>query len=347
MASLSATLRPEEKTIDSVEASPGAPARHRALPTALLVAGLAIVGWLLWTAGWPAVRANLALIGWRFPALVALYAAAEAAFAAGWMLVLPSLSPRRAFGRVFAAYIGGDAINYATPVNVAGEPLKARLLSDLVSGREAAASLALYKHAELLAQSVFVAAGVAVALRSYALPRAVALLAAAGAAALVLAFGFMTWALRRGSFAPILGRLTRIGWLGRRLSRFEGGARDVDASIRAFYAQHPMRFALASLFCLAGWCGGLLETYLVLGLLTHATSPRLAFSVEGLAMVAGNMLLFMPARVGSAEGSRVAVFLLLGLPAAQGVAYGLVRRARELVWVALGALVLLKRHVKP
>ena len=53
-------------------------------------------------------------------------------------------------------------------------------------------------------------------------------------------------------------------------------------------------------------------------------------------MLLNNMFLFVPGRAGTAEGVRTGVFVLLGLPASTGVAYGLVRRARELIWVLPG-----------
>ena len=320
---------------------------RRALRTILFLAGLAVIAWLLWRVGWSALEANLALVGWWFPALAAVHALFEGAFAGGWQAVMPGPPPPWSSPRIFAAYIGGDAVNYATPGNVAGEPVKGKLIADLIGGSDAAVSLALHKHAELLAQSLYMGAGVAVAVGSFPLPTAVVLLAVLGVAGLAGAFVFMTWAFKKGSFAPILGRLSRFAWLERRLSRFETHAREVDDKIRAFHLEHPYRFAAASLLCLVGWGGGAVETYVLLGLLTHVWSVKAAISIEALAMAAGNMLLFMPGRVGSAEGSRVAVFLLLGFPAAQGVAYSLVRRARELVWVALGALVLMKRQVRP
>jgi uncharacterized membrane protein YbhN (UPF0104 family) len=344
----SRAVAPEATRGDEAEgfAAP-APARRRALPAVLLAVGVAVFGWLVWSAGWSALRANLALIGWRFAALVALYAAAQSAFAAAWLLVLSPLPGPRDFRRILAAYLAGDTINYLTPGNVAGEPLKAHLLKERFGGGAAVVSLALHKQAELLAQCAYVAIGVAVALTSFTLPALVQVLALAGAAGLAAAFALMTWAFRRGSFAPILRRLSRIPWLGKRLARLELGASEVDARILDFHGRHPLRFAGAAALCLAGWCGGLVETYIVLGLLTHRYTFGTSFAIEALAMVAGNMLLFMPGRVGSAEGSRVAVFVLLGLSAAQGVAYGLVRRARELIWVGIGGLLLLERHVKP
>jgi hypothetical protein len=88
----------------------------------------------------------------------------------------------------------------------------------------------------------------------------------------------------------------------------------------------------------------LVESWIVLRLIAPGSGWAAAFAVEALAMTLNNVLLFIPARIGSAEGVRVAVFLLIGLTAAQGAAYGLVRRGRELVWVLPGLLVIARRH---
>ena len=60
-------------------------------------------------------------------------------------------------------------------------------------------------------------------------------------------------------------------------------------------------------------------------------------------MLLNNMFLFVPGRAGTAEGVRAGVFVLLGMPASTGVAYGLVRRARELLWVLPGLAFLWRR----
>ena len=89
----------------------------------------------------------------------------------------------------------------------------------------------------------------------------------------------------------------------------------------------------------------MLETWIVLQLLSPSSGWATAVAIESLAMVLNNILLFIPGRVGSAEGVRIGVYALVGLTAAQGAAYALVRRGRELVWLVPGFVVLLRRHV--
>ena len=319
---------------------------RRPLRIVLLLLGLAVLAVVFRSVGWPAIASNLARIGPWFLALVALYGAAQLAFTLGWGVLFDPAGPRPTLPRLFAIYLAGDSFNYLAPGGVAGEPLKARMLRGTTGTGEAVASLTIHKHADLLAQWIFVSLGVAVALARFPMPLAARLLAVAGAAGLGALLLLLTWGLRRGTYSPVLRGLARWKFLAARLERFQRPAADLDGRIRDFYRLHRGRFAAATGWCFLGWCGGLLETYLVLRLLLPGSGWAAAFAVEALAMALNNMLLFIPGRIGSAEGVRVGVFLVLGFPAGPGAAYSLVRRGRELAWVLPGLLAFLQWQTK-
>jgi hypothetical protein len=207
----------------------------------------------------------------------------------------------------------------------------------------AIASVTIFKHAHLLSQSLFVAVGLAIAVVYFDLPLAVRWAALASLVVLCGLLVLMTWALQKGSFAPILSFLSRFKLLASRVDRYREAARNLDAVIQRFYVHRRPHFFSAAGWCLLGWCGGLLETYIVLRLLAPGRGWETACAVESLAMVLNNMFLFVPGRAGTAEGIRAGVFVLLGLPASTGVAYGLVRRGRELLWVLPGLVFLARR----
>ena len=310
---------------------------------ALLLAGAALLVWIVVTVGWPAIRANLAAIGAWFPALVLLYAVAQAAFALAWWEVIEPRPPAAFLPQLFAVYLAGDTVNYLVPTSVAGEPLKAHLLRDVIDLPRGIASLTVHKHADMLAQFLFVASGLAVALTLYDIPRAVAWAAAGTVAALGFFFVVLSWALWNGTFSPLLRKLAGISFLEDRLAPYHGAAERLDQRIRDFYARHRGRFVASVVWSLVGWCGGFVETWIVLRLLGGRADAATAFVIETLAMVLNAIFIWMPGRLGTAEGVRVGVFLLLGLPAAPGAAYSLVRRAREVLWAVPGALVLATR----
>jgi hypothetical protein len=321
---------------------PAPPSGKRLVRLVLVAGGVAFLVWMFRAVGWPSIEANLRSIGAWFFVLVALWTLPQMAFFLGWWAVMdprPSLSR---LPRLFAVYLAGDSANYLAPGGVAGEPLKVHMLSRELGPGPALASVTLHKHVDLLAQWIFALCGVVLTLTSFPLSWRARAGALAGVAGLGVLLALLTWALRRGTYAPALRWLSRWKALSARLLPHHEGAMAVDDRIRGFYGQRRGSFAAGVALCFLGWCGGAVETYIVLRLLTPGRGWSMAFGVESLSMILTTMLLFLPGRIGGAEGARAGVCVLLGLTAAQGVAYGLVRRARELVWVVPGIVFMLE-----
>jgi len=321
--------------------SPGRTPRT-ALRIAFAVLGTVAIAILVRQAGWSEVREYVVRIGPWFPAVIALNLLMQSGFVLALRAILRTGNGDRPFFRLYRIYWMGDAGNYLIPGG--GEAVKALLLYELGGGAEAAAALTLHKQAELAAQCAFAVIGVGATLLFFDLPRAVAAVALAGTLLLLVVLLLLTRALARSPFSGVLRRLARWPFLARRLESLHAGARDADSRIASFHAQHPRRFAAASAFCLLGYAGGLLEAWLVLRLLAPAAGWPSRLAVEVLPMVLNNAVLFIPGKLGAAEGIRTGVFLLIGLSASQGAAFAILRRARELAWVAPGwALLALER----
>lgn len=334
------------ETVEHTGAAPPESRRSRAVRVVLAVAGLVLFAVVLRSVGWSAIAENLARVGPWFAGIVAIYAFAQLSFAMGWwVLVEPRLSRSR-FLRFFAVYLAGDAANLLAPGNVAGEPLKVHLLRAETGGAAALASVTIHKHADMLAQWLFMAAGVGLALAWFPMPAAArvpAIAATAGFGAVLVVLSFV---LPRRTYSPLVTRLARWKPLARPLAKLDRAAARVDQRISSFYREHPRTFAVSAAWCLAGWCGGLLETRILLHWLAPEAGWRHAIAIEALAMTLNNLFIFVPARLGSAEGVRVAVFLLVGLPPAAGAAYGILRRGREIAWIVPGLVVLFRRPAR-
>ena len=308
----------------------------------LVLAGLSVALWLGGRIGWPAIRANIALIGQRFFLLVILYLFAQLAFMGGWWVLIGSRARRIGYWRMFGVYLAGDSVNYfLPPANLTGEPIKAHLLSRSVGFSRSVPSIMVHKHAEICAQVVFLCGGLGIAVTQFALPTELRVLTLA----LVLGMGITVaatfWVLKRGAFGASLRWLVKRGIpLQHAKSQWQATA-SLDRWLALFYKTRMPVFYCATFLCLLGWCGGLLETYLVLQWLSAEPSLATAVAVETLAMALNSLIFFIPGRVGSAETVRVAVFSALGLPAAQGAVYSIVRRGREVVWAMPGLFILL------
>ena len=83
---------------------------------------------------------------------------------------------------------------------------------------------------------------------------------------------------------------------------------------------------------------GTIEIYLVVRLLGLPISPLAAFAIGALGTAVKFFSFMVPASLGALEGGNVAIFAAFGLGGAVGLTYSLVRRLREIVWIAAGFL---------
>jgi glycosyltransferase 2 family protein len=311
----------------------------------LALAGVLVIAVLVRRIGWSGIRANLLLIGPWLPGLVALNLVTQSAFVLALRSVLEPRPRWLDFRRLYGVYLMGDAANYVVPGG--GEAAKAHLLRDLGGGAAAMAAITLHKHADVIAQSAFAIVGVGVALLWFDLPGRVVAAALLGTLLLLVLLLLLTWALGRGAFSPILRRLAGWTFLAPRLQRFHGAAEAVDARIVLFHTVNRRRFLSAAALCFLGYCGGLVETWIVLRLLAPSSGWPSCLVLGILPMVLNNAFLFVPGKLGGAEGVRTGVAVLIGLSAAQGVAFSLIRRTREVLWVLPGWILLVREHLRP
>jgi hypothetical protein len=115
----------------------------------------------------------------------------------------------------------------------------------------------------------------------------------------------------------------------------------VDDAIRGFYRREWRWFALSGAFHFAGWLVAVVEASLVLSCLAVPASLAAATVIEGVGSGVRFATFFVPASLGTLEGANAAVFAAFGWPAGAGLAFTLVRRARQAVWIGVGAAILL------
>src|SRR2546422_10146731 len=85
------------------------------------------------------------------------------------------------------------------------------------------------------------------------------------------------------------------------------------------------------------------EVYLILYFLGLPVDWLMAIAIEALAVFAKGGTAFIPGSVGGQEAGTVLVFVAFGLTEAAGVTFALVRRVREIVWIAFGLWALAMR----
>ena len=314
------------------------------LNIAVFVAGAVVFAGLIYWVSAGSILEHLRAVGpWVLPVILG-YGLAQMSFNLAWLLLIRSEGRRPGFWRLFQVYLAGDAVNYlVVSGNLAGEPVKAHLLREELPFVEGLSSVTINKLSETISMVAFQAVGVTIALFHHTMDPSMAWGSLAVFVVMSVAIGLFFWRQREGLFGPIFKFFAKIG-LGRSktFSRMEKGAETVDRQISDYYARGGKNFFPALLFNFFGWCGGAIEGYLLLRLMGFSVSWLDVWMIEALVVLANNLFFFVPGRMGGSDGGKVLVFVTMGLGKAAGMSFGLLKRARELFYVCLGRVFLLR-----
>jgi len=307
----------------------------RAFRSLSVAIGLAILAILVALVGKDETLAATArALGWQSLLVCLPFALIMAVDTLGWRYAFAY--DRVPFLRLMAARVAGEAVNVMTAVApVGGDAIKVWFLGSHVPYRESVASVIVAKTTITLSQTLFLLLGVAVALALSVDARLVAAMFWLLLVELVGAGGFL--------FVQVTGLLGRGA---RRLARFGklkaiASAENLDQTLQSFYRRQWRRFSLSMGFHLLGWLMGVLETWLFLQVLHVPASLTTAVVIETLGSAVRFATFFMPGSLGALEGANAAAFAALGFGAQAGLAFSLLRRLRQVVWIGLGVLVLL------
>jgi hypothetical protein len=219
---------------------------------------------------------------------------------------------------------------------VGGEAAKAWLVRRDVSYEESVPSVVIAKTTITIAQALFLVLGLAVAWG--ALPPGSEILRG-------MLWLLLIEVLAVGGFvaAQVSGLVAR----GGRLLRFfgvvsdTGSAEMLDRALRDYYRRDWRRLVLSIGFHLLGWLLGVVEAMVVLWALGVDAPVAVATLIEALGSGVRFATFLVPASLGPFEAANAAAFAALGFGAGAGLAFSLVRRARQAVWVVVGIVALL------
>ena len=285
---------------------------------------------------------NASAVGWGMIGVLGLYLVTFAIDSVSWLLALVSAPTNLRWAwRAFAVRMVGETYNNIIPAaSMGGEPIKAMLLKRhyAVRYRDSTASLILAKTINMVGLCLFLIIGFVLMIETDKLSSAYKHTAGVGLAVMLIStvLFFSIQRLRIGSVAG--------GWLGRRTvseqtSRIVNQIRHMDETLVRFYTVHRARLFGALALAFINWMLGIVEIYYVLWLLDAPISWSEAWIIEAVVQMVRSGTFFIPLSIGAQEG----VFLIVagvitGLPAV-GLSVGLVRRFRELLWIAWGYLI--------
>lgn len=314
----------------------------RGIRLILLACGIGLFSALVIGIGPSAITSSFVQLSWRLLVILWFPFVLVTAFdTLGWRFAFAR--DRVPFRMLLAARMAGEAFNATTPTaSMGGEGIKAWLLREQVSIDASLPSVIVAKTTITIAQGLFLLLGIGVAAR---------VLSPGSALLQVMQWMLVVEAVAVGGFVlvQISGMVTRAGrllaWVG--LLDCRGGAEmlgRLDRALSAFYRREPRRLLLSIGCHFVGWVLSAFETYLILHFLGTPVSLATATIVEAFGTAVRFATFMVPAHFGALEGGHVAAFLALGLEAATGLSFSIVRRVREAAWVGLGFLMLAERR---
>jgi hypothetical protein len=224
------------------------------------------------------------------------------------------------FGRAYVISVASFAINYVTPLMaLGGEPFRAAAASAWVGAPSAAASVVGFRVLHTLGQLLFWIT--AIPLAFVLLPRTPATTVSLSALAVVFAVGSLALAALFRPGIRIFQRWPKLDAIHEQLTAYS--RRVILVAVGAEYA---------------GRCLSMLEYLFIIRALGLHVDYFTAFMIGAFSQFITNATFFIPFELGSKEGSMSLIFGLLGLPPDLGVYASIVSRIREMIWIALGLI---------
>ncbi len=296
-------------------------------------------------AGVDEIVSRASALGYGFALVVATSGLRVAVRALAWLICLPKMNRQIGFLALFNARLIGDAAGHLTFAGpLLSEPARLSALKNRLSLTTTVHSLAIETITYALSSCVMVFLGALVLLGSFAQNPEMKLASVLALLSMAVVIGLTSLVvIRRWAILSALGEWARRGLhlvgFSRRWKRQVGHLRTFENQVFQFHRARNRDFLLVigceAVFHLLG----VVETWLTLDLLGFTPTLISAFVLEATNRAVNMVFSFVPARVGVDEVSTGLLAEALGLGATAGVAVAIVRKARVLVWTAVGLAV--------
>ncbi len=313
-----------------------------------LLFGLAAVVIMLFTFDmqWGEVWHDLKRAGYWFPMVIGLWAVIYMVNTWAWYLIIrddkQSCVP---FWKLYKFTISGFALNYATPMGLmGGEPYRIMEVSPYIGGSKATSSVILYVMTHIFSHFWFWLTSIPLYLLLYPLNMVTGMLLAVTALLCLLAIYFFLKGYQHGMAMKTLRIGTKIPFIRKWARRFLEEKQDtlelVDQQIASLHGQHKRTFSGALILEYTARIMGCLEIWLILKILTPDVSFFDCILIQSFTSLFANLLFFSPMQLGAREGGFAIATGKLSLSGAFGVYVGLLTRVRELIWIAIGIILM-------
>lgn len=311
------------------------------------LAGLTLLGILIYRIGYAKILESLSAVGWGFLAILSLNVIRHLCRAASLFLAIEPEHRATGYWSVVAARFGGEAVNFFSFAGpFLGDATKAILLKKNLPLTHGASAVIIDNILYYLSVILVILIGVATLVVGFGSGGA----GVANALLLIVIFSVVGFSIL---VLAIRHRITPLSWLITKLAHKDKapkflvnkkqGILDVENNVFQFYHNRKADFFKVFGISLLVHVFSVAEVFLALKFLGFPASVSTAFITESLTKVINVVFSFVPGTIGVYEGGNGVILEMLGFTVATGVALALVRRGAILFSTTVGLIILVWR----
>ena len=285
--------------------------------------------------------------GYWFLAVVGIWFFLYIMNTAAWWIIIRAngTSDDISFHWLYKITVSGFALNYATPGGLlGGEPYKIMMLAPKIGTERATSSVILHTMTHIFSHFWFWLLSCILYICIEPLNLLMGILISLIAAFCLTAIWFFLKGYKRGIAFSALKLVSHIPfakrWATKFVERHQEQLHTIDRQIAALHNQNRRTFVTAVLLELFCRIISALEIYFVLLVIMPNPSYLECILILAFTSLFANMLFFIPLQLGGREGGFLMSAGGLGLSASAGILVALLVRLRELIWTAIGLLLI-------
>ena len=314
--------------------------------------GLAVLELMVTQLDFAQVWSGLSRAGYWFVAVIALWFFLYMFNTASWYVIINNAGDaddknvkKVGFWWLYKITVSGFALNYATPGGLmGGEPYRIMSLSPKIGTDRASSSVILFAMTHIFSHFWFWFLSVLL----YVVVHPVGVVMGAMLSVVTLftlvAIWFFVKGYKKGIAVSILGLLSRFPlvkrWAQGFFERHREQLANIDSQIASLHNQNPKAFVSAVLLELSCRIVSALEIYFILLVIQPSANYLDSILILAFTSLFANMLFFMPLQLGGREGGFLMSAKGLSLTTSAGIFVALIVRVRELIWTAIGLLLI-------
>lgn len=311
------------------------------------VFGVAVLIIMITQLDFAQVMSGLRHAGYWFFAVIALWFFLYIFNTSSWYIIIKNTAPGKKvnFWWLYKIAVSGFALNYATPGGLmGGEPYRIMALSPKIGTAQASSSVILYAMTHIFSHFWFWLLSAILYIFTQPLTVVMDIILAVVIGFCLLAIWFFVKGYKKGIAVRCMNLLSHFPMIKKWAQKYIDGHKEqlatIDSQIAALHNQNPRAFVSAVLLELLCRIASALEIYFILLVIMPSANYLQCILILAFTSLLANMLFFMPLQLGGREGGFLMSAKGLSMSASAGIFVALIVRVRELIWTAIGLLLI-------